>query len=312
MRKTFAQTLVELAERDPRVVLLTADLGFTVLEPFMERFPTRFFNMGVAEQNMVGTATGLAESGFLPFVYSIVTFASLRAFEFIRNGPVLHHLPVRIVSVGGGVEYATAGPTHYGVEDVGIMRTQPDLTIVVPADPQQARAALLATWNVPGPVYYRMSKDDTAHVPGLDGRFRPGRVELIGNGSDVLFIAMGPVAAEAVAAAERLCERGVGATVAVAASITPAPVGDLVALLSRFRAVLTVEAHYVTGGLGSLVCEVAAEHGLPCRVTRCGIRSMPSGMIGSQEYLHQTYGLSADALVQAAMNATRVEQRVGL
>ena len=105
VRATFVRTLVELAEEDERIVLLTGDLGFTVVEPFAERFPDRFFNVGVAEQNMVGVATGLAEAGFVPFVYSIATFATLRPYEFIRNGPVLHHLPVRVVGVGGGLEY---------------------------------------------------------------------------------------------------------------------------------------------------------------------------------------------------------------
>src|SRR5262249_21341178 len=122
MRATFVRTLGELADRDPRILLLTADLGYTVLEPFAERFPDRFFNVGVAEQNMVGLATGLADAGFLPFLYSIATFASLRAYEFVRNGPVFHRLAVRIVGVGGGFEYGPAGPTHHALEDVGVMR----------------------------------------------------------------------------------------------------------------------------------------------------------------------------------------------
>src|SRR5947208_6407398 len=128
MRAAFAQTVCSLAANDPRVLLLTGDLGYMALEPFAQRFPDRFFNVGVAEQNMVGLATGLAEAGMVPFCYSIVTFASLRPYEFIRNGPVLHQLPVRIVGVGGGFEYGTAGPTHHGLEDIGVMRLQPGLT----------------------------------------------------------------------------------------------------------------------------------------------------------------------------------------
>src|SRR5437588_2280331 len=129
MRDAFVGTLAELAERDHRVVLLTGDLGFGVLESFSERFPDRFFNVGVAEQNMVGLATGLAEAGFIPFVYSIVTFASLRPYEFIRNGPILHRLPVRIVGVGGGFEYGPQGASHHGLEDVGVMRVQPGIAV---------------------------------------------------------------------------------------------------------------------------------------------------------------------------------------
>ena len=145
MRATFIRTLVELAEEDKRIVLLTGDLGFTVVEPFAERFPDRFFNVGVAEQNMIGVATGLAEAGFVPFAYSIATFATLRSYEFVRNGPVLHRLPVRIVGVGGGLEYGMNGLTHYALEDIAVMRTQPGMTVLAPADFQQARTALCAS-----------------------------------------------------------------------------------------------------------------------------------------------------------------------
>src|SRR5881394_3432858 len=130
MRGAFVRTLVELADEDRRIALLTGDLGYMALEPFMERHPDRFFNVGVAEQNMVGVATGLAEAGFVPFVYSIAPFATLRQFEFIRNGPVAHNLPVRVVSVGGGLEYAHNGHSHFGIEDLGVMRTQPNITVV--------------------------------------------------------------------------------------------------------------------------------------------------------------------------------------
>src|SRR5205807_8481796 len=152
MRRAFTNMLVELAEHDPRIMLLTGDLGYLALEPFSERFPDRFFNVGVAEQNMVGLATGLAEAGFIPFVYSIVTFASLRPYEFIRNGPILHRLPVRIVGVGGGFEYGSAGTTHHALEDLGVMRTQPGLTVIAPADSQQTRTAMRRTWDLPGPI----------------------------------------------------------------------------------------------------------------------------------------------------------------
>ena len=139
MRGTFVNTLCDIARQDERIVLLTGDLGFTVLEPFREAHPKRFYNVGVAEQNMVGLATGLAESGLIPFCYSIGTFASLRPFEFIRNGPVLHHLPVRIVGLGAGFEYGTAGTTHFSLEDIGVLRTQPGLDIIAPADFEQRR-----------------------------------------------------------------------------------------------------------------------------------------------------------------------------
>src|ERR1039458_5494987 len=138
MRIEFARALEQLAERDERVVLLTGDLGFAVWEQFAERFPDRFYNVGVAEQNMLGVATGLAEAGFVPFAYSIATFATMRPFEFIRNGPVLHGLPVRVIGTGGGFDYGRNGATHYALEDIALMRVLPEIGILVPGDPDQA------------------------------------------------------------------------------------------------------------------------------------------------------------------------------
>lgn len=301
MRGSFVATLTELAARDRRILLLTGDLGFMALEPFAEGYPDRFFNVGVAEQNMVGLATGLAEAGYLPFVYSIVTFASLRPYEFIRNGPILHQFPVRIVGVGGGFEYGTAGPSHHGLEDVGVMRIQPGITVIAPADAHQTRTALLATYDLPGPIYYRLGKDDKAVVPGLEGRFTLGTAQTIGDGRDLLLITMGSIATEAVAAAEELARQGVACTVMVLASIHPPPLEDLAAALARFPVALTVEAHYVNGGIGSLVAEVVAEGGYPCRVVRCGVHTTANGISGSQNYLYRAHALSREALVETAL-----------
>src|SRR2546421_5772483 len=213
MRAAFIRGLVEIADRDPRVLLVTGDLGFTVIEPFADRYPERFFNAGVSEQNMVGLATGLAEAGFIPFVYSIATFATLRPYEFIRNGPVLHNLPVRIVATGGAFDYGTAGPTHHALEDVGIMRMQPGLAVICPADAQQTTSALHATWDLPGPIYFRVGKDETTSVAGLDGRFRLGGAELVPEGGDLLLLTTGSITADALAAADAL--GGEGTTCAV-------------------------------------------------------------------------------------------------
>jgi transketolase len=310
VRKAFAETLAELAGQDSRILLLTGDLGYMALEPFSEKFPERFFNMGVAEQNMVGVATGLAEAGFLPFLYSIATFATLRPYEFIRNGPIHQGLPVRIIGVGGGFEYGHAGLTHYGLEDVGVMRVQPGIKLIAPADHEQARAALLATWDLPGPIYYRIGKDDQTTVPGLGGRFRLGRAERIREGDDLLIVTMGSVAGEACEASGLLARRGVDSTVLIVASLNPAPTGDLAEALSRFPVALTVEAHYVNGGVGSLVSEIVAEGGINCRVVRCGVRETPDALTGGQSYLHQRHQLSSGALVETALAALRVREVV--
>src|SRR5437868_9843121 len=252
LRRTFVDALAELAEQDERVVLLTGDLGFTVVEPFAERFPERFFNVGVAEQNMVGLATGLAEAGFHPYVYSIATFATMRPYEFIRNGPAHQRLPVRIVGVGGGLVYGVNGITHYALEDLALMRVQPEMTVVAPADHLQARTAVAALADVLGPVYFRLGKDEVSVVPGLDGRFTLGRAEMIGEGGDVLFVATGAIACEAAGAVEALRAQGIESSLLVVAGLSPPPVMHLAEVLDRFPLALTVEAHYLTGGLGSL------------------------------------------------------------
>ncbi|HEY9871147.1 MAG TPA: transketolase C-terminal domain-containing protein [Candidatus Obscuribacterales bacterium] len=310
MRGAFARTLTELAEQDPRVFLLTGDLGYMALEPFAERFPERFINVGVAEQNMVGIATGLAEAGYVPFVYSIVTFATLRPYEFIRNGPILHRLPVRIVGVGGGVEYGHNGMSHYGLEDVGVLRVQPGITIIAPADHEQTKTALLSTWNLPGPIYYRLGKDDKTVVPGLEGRFSLGRAEVVKQGGDILLITMGGIATETVAAAAELEKQGVCACVLIVSTLNPPPEDDLAFHLGKFTAAVAVEAHYAVGGLGSLLCEVVAGRNLNCRVIRCAVKDMPDGRTGSQAYMYSTLGLSRQAIVEAASSSLRGVQAV--
>ena len=305
MRAAFTRTLVSLAEADRRVMLLTGDLGYSVLEPFADRFPDRFINVGVAEQNMVGVATGLAEAGLLPFVYSIVTFASLRPYEFIRNGPILHDLPVRIVGVGGGFEYGHAGPTHYGIEDVGLMRLQPGITCLAPADHEQASSVFLATWDLPGPVYYRIGKDDRTTVTGLAGRFSLGRAERVREGTDLAFISMGAISSEVAAAAADLALLGVSCSVLVVASLTPPPIVDLLEELSRVPLAITVEAHSVTGGVGSLVAEIVAENRVPCGLVRCGVRAPLKGPYGGQDYMQRLHGISRESLVKTAVGALK-------
>jgi transketolase len=299
MRAAFVQVLTELAERDPRVVLLTGDLGFNFLEPFGDRFPGRFYNVGVAEQNMVGVATGVAEAGMIPFVYSIATFVSMRPYEFIRNGPVLHQLPVRIVGVGGGFEYGNNGATHYGLEDVGILRMQRGMTVVVPADDEHARDAFRRTYDLPRPIYYRLSKGG-APIAGLVADFELGRLCRLRSGGDVALIALGSSAVDALAAAEQLGTAGVETAVAVVESFNPSPRRDLAEFLADMPLVITVESHLVDGGLGSLVAEVIAERGLATRLHRCGVEELPRGTTGSQAFLQERFGLSAGAIARTA------------
>jgi transketolase len=311
VRKEFAAELLELARDDPRVVLLTGDLGFAVLEPFADTLPDRFFNVGVAEQNMMGIAAGLAESGYVPFAYSIATFASMRGYEFLRNGALLHELPVRVVGMGGGLDYGHNGVTHYALEDVALMRAQPSMTVIAPADAQQAQAAVRATRDWPTPIYFRLCKTGEA-VPGLDGRFEPGRLDVIGEGADVALIALGDMAGTAVQTARLLEQEGTAATVAVVSCLNPTPTEDLQHLLSRHALAVSIESHYVNGGLGSTVAEVIADAGLGCRLLRRAVSEMPRGTTAGPAYLYDKLGLSPPKLagaVQQALDADGWQRR---
>ena len=301
MRRIFIESLVELAEKDPRIILLTGDLGYTVVEIFAEKFPDRFFNAGVAEQNMIGVATGLAEAGFIPFAYSITTFATLRAYEFIRNGPIVHRLPVRIIGVGAGFDYGSAGKTHFGLEDLGVMRIQPGINVIAPADFAQARNALFATWNAPDPIYYRLERNEELVVSGLNGRFELGKAQKIRNGSDLIFIATGSLVNEVVEAANILIKNGITCCIVVVARLVPEPTSDLIRMLSSFSVGMTVEEHYVVGGLGSYVCEIVAEYKLKCRIVRCGVKNTSrDGILGNQIFMRNLHELSGASLARTA------------
>jgi transketolase len=302
MRDDFVAELAELAAEDERVVLLTGDLGYMVLDVFSSRFPDRFFNVGVAEQNMLGVATGLAEAGYVPFVYSIATFATMRPYEFIRNGAVLHDLPVRIVGIGGGFDYGHNGVTHFALEDYALMRTQPSMTVVVPADSGQSRAAVRATREMDGPIYFRIAKQSTA-IDGLGGRFGIGRAQVMRHGEDLALVAIGSVAHEAQTAARMLAEDGIEATVALVSTFNPSPVEDLVETLKDVPLAISVEAHYANGGLGSLIAETIAEHGLRCRLIRAAVETVPRGIAGSRQFLEDRFGLSANRLATVAHSA---------
>ena len=298
MRKAFITTLCELAQHDQRVMLLTGDLGYLLIEPFANQFPDRFINVGVAEQNMIGIATGLAEAGYIPFAYSITPFAVLRSYEFIRNGPVQHQLKVRIVGGGSGFEYSHDGFSHYALEDIGVLRILPGISIFAPADFQQATCIFNKTWDLPGPIYYRLSKDEQSIIPGLSGDFEVAEAQCIGDGKDVLIISMGSITNQVCQAIEVLRLHGIACSLMIIASIHPLPNRSLETFLREYQHVVAVEEHFINGGIGSLVSENVAEGNLKCTVTRCGVRSLPDGKTGSYKNMLERNNLSSEALVR--------------
>ena len=301
MRTTFFRALAELAKVDQRIMLLTADLGYLAIEPFANEFPDRFINVGVAEQNMVGMATGLAEAGFIPFTYSISPFSTIRPYEFIRNGPIAHHLPVRIIGVGGGVDYGIDGLTHYGLEDIGIMRTQPGISIIIPADAAQVRSALLATWDRSEPIFYRLGKGGQDQIPNLNGNFEFGKVDILNSGDDLIIFTVGNITKEVLSARDILMSRGIFPMLVLISSLSFEYPQEIAELISHYSLAISVEDHYVNSGLGSMISEIIAESNLMCKLIRCGFKTTPDGLTGSKNYIHKKNRLSAHELANTIM-----------
>jgi transketolase len=249
---------------------------------------------------MIGIATGLAKTGFVPFCYSIATFASMRGYEQIRNGPVLHGLPVRVIGIGGGYAYGHAGPTHFALEDLVIMRGQPGMTVLAPADPAQTRAATRALTDLPGPAYLRVGKGGNPEVPGLAGRFGFDRPEVVRPGRDLLFITAGDIVFEALDAARILEQDGISAAVAVLAHLSQRPGDPLIELLAAYSAVVSVEEGYATGGLGALVAAAISTAGLRTRLLVRGVNEVFDGRSGSQSFMRTKHALDGVALATAS------------
>jgi transketolase len=299
MRNAFIRALTEVAERDERVVFLTADLGFRIFDDFARRCPGRFLNVGVAEANMAGVAAGLALEGKKPFIYSIVPFATLRCYEQIRNDIAYHEADVTVVGVGGGFSYGPNGPTHHALEDVGALRLLPNMTVLCPGDPFETEAAVRAIARRKGPTYLRLGRAGERNVHSGPLDFELGAGVQLREGKDVAVLACGSMLANAVDAADLLARDGIGCRVVSMPTVKPLDVKLVNELAREVGCIATVEEHSVTGGLGSAVAEVLAERGQPVRFRRFGARDEFAHTCGEQAYHRRQNGLDTPALAAA-------------
>lgn len=299
MRNAFSAVLCELARQDPRIIFLVSDIGNITFDSFRKEFPDRFLNVGVAEASMVGVSAGLALCGKIPITYTIASFQVMRAFEQIRDDVCYQNLPVKIVGVGGGLAYSTLGPTHHTIEDVAMLRAIPNMTIVCPADPIEARLAAFAVVEHDGPVYVRLAKAGEPALYKAEYLFKIGTAVQMAEGSDATVIATGLVVGNTLAAAERLRQRGFHVRVINMHTLKPLDRSAVVAAAQETGAIVTVEEHSVFGGLGSAVAEVLAEHGVRVALKRLGLADRFCHDYGSQSYLLQQAGLGPDAIVSA-------------
>ncbi len=298
--------LIELAREDSNVHLMTGDIGFGVLKPFWEEFPDQFTNAGIAEQNMVSFAAGMALEGKIVFVYSIGNFPTLRALEQIRNDCAYHEANVKIVSVGGGFAYGALGMSHHATEDLAVMRALPNVTVVAPSDSHQARAATRAVYERPGTCYLRLGRGGEPALPESAAQFRFGRAVRVAPGGDVAILFTGAIADEVMEGRSKLAALGIAAEIVTFPTIKPIDRAAIADLARRFSVLATVEEHNVVGGFGSAVGEVLAELRHPrARLVRIGLEDRYSSAVGSQEYLRDLYGMSA------AKIAERVRHELG-
>ncbi len=296
MRSAFLAGLLACAERDPSVMLLTGDLGFHVLEKFQTRFPGRFFNMGIAEQNMIGVAAGLALSGHRVFVYSISPFVKLRSAEQIRNDECFALLPECNVGLGGGYAYGHNGATHHALEDIAVMRVLPQMTVVCPADPVEASALVGDIARLPGPSYLRLGKDGEPALHSSSNGIALGSALTMRAGTDVALLATGSMVETALRAAELLAGRGISARVLSVHTVSPLDVAALRTCAADVALIATVEEHRRAGGFGAAVAEALADaqarppHLLLCAPDEVEHRS------GSTVFLREQAGLTPEAV----------------
>ncbi len=299
MRTAFFETLLALAEKDSRINLVVGDLGFGVVEPFAQRLPLQFLNAGVAEQNMTGIAAGMALEGRVVFTYSIANFPTLRCVEQIRNDVCYHHANVKVVAVGGGFAYGSLGMTHHATEDIAILRALPEMTVVAPGDPFEAREATRALVQKEGPAYLRLGRANEPAVHGSDAKFTLGKACKVTEGEDLTIIATGAILHTCMQVTERMRKEGVHVRLLSMHTVKPIDEEAILAAAMETEAIVTVEEHSIIGGLGGAVAEVLAEmDGVHSRFRRIGLPSAFSSFVGSQEYQREKFKLDVAGICE--------------
>jgi transketolase len=294
MRNGFADELTKLADHDDRIVMLSGDIGNKLFDKFRAGHDKRFFNCGVAEQNMMGVAAGLAMSGFRPVVYTITPFVTTRCLEQIRTDVCYHDLPVTIVSVGAGLAYAGLGPTHHACEDISFLRTIPNMSVICPADAWEVRAALRAVMKQDGPAYIRLGKKGEPLVhEGMIENFEIGRAINIREGIDICLLSTGNMMPEVLNAANILKEKGFFVRVESVHTVKPLDIRLLREVFGSYRLVVSIEEHSLIGGFGSALAEWSVdENVIPKRLLRIGTPDAFFKKSGEQEFARDQLGLS--------------------
>lgn len=291
MRNAFADEVTQLAKADPRVMLLSGDIGNKLFDPFKKVDSKRFLNCGIAEGNMMSVAAGLALNGLRPVVYTITPFTTTRCFEQIRVDVCYHEAPVIIVGTGSGLSYAELGPTHHSLEDIAIMRSLPGMQVIAPCDATEMRLALRAALHSSRPTYIRIGKKGEPAIHVTDISYEIGKAITIRKGSDVLILASGTLMQNVLDAASSLENKGLSIQVASFHTIKPLDIEYIKQNLDGFKAIVTVEEHGKSGGLGGAVAEYLSTLSSHPRHLRLGTEDDFMHEMGDQKYAQRKYGL---------------------
>jgi transketolase len=302
-RVVFGKALVQLAETDPRIVALTNDsIGSSNLKEFKQRFPDRLFNVGIAEQNLVGVSAGLASAGKIPFTCSASCFLTARALEQIKADLAYSRHNVKLCGMSSGMAYGALGATHHSIEDLAWTRAIADLTVIAPADPLETAQVVRAAARMDGPVFLRLSRMPVPTIHAADYTFEIGRAALLRDGSDVTIVAAGIMVSRAIEAADLLGSDGISAAVLNLSTIRPIDRDSVTEAATR-GPIVTVEEHTVYGGLGSAVAEVVVSSH-PVRMQMLGVPGV-FAPTGSPGFLLEHFGLTPRGIRDAARSLVR-------
>ena len=303
MRNAMIKALFELANDNKDVVLITGDLGFGLFEDFSEKFPSQFINIGIAEQNMIGVSTGLALEGKIVFVYSIGNFPTLRCLEQIRNDACYHNLNINIICMGAGFSYGALGMSHHATEDIAIMRSLPGTTVISPSTEDEAYFSTIELSKRNGVGYLRLDKSKVSKRKKSKSELEIGKGNILKDGSDYTIIACGGIVEEALLAADNLDKNNISCKVVSMHTIKPIDNALIQDCVENSKGIISVEEGNITGGLGSAILEACLKNGkFPLKMKTLGINDEYVSIVGSQEYLRDSTGLSKRFIVDAVLS----------
>ncbi len=305
MRDTFIRTLTELADKNPNLEVVTGDLGFGVLKPFWEAHPDQLINAGIAEQNLTSVAAGMALEGKTVFTYSIGNFPTLRCLEQIRNDCAYHDANVKVVCVGGGFVYGSLGMSHHATEDIAVMRSLPNVTVLCPGDLVEAEAVTRAIADYPGTCYVRLGRGGEKRIHDSLHDFEIGKAIPVSKGERIAIFSTGAIFEEIEEAKEILEKEGIYPTIYTFPTVKPIDTRVIKDIAATHEIIVTCEEHNLSGGFGSAVAEVLAELPSHARLVRIGINDEYSTLVGDQKYLRHQYGMSGKKIVERILTEVK-------